>query len=275
MEAILLAPPGSVARVKAVNDSESHGTSLTPEPLNVPAPPVNLVLLAEPRGFCAGVEMAIKALEWMVEAFPPPVYCYHEIVHNRLVVERFRDLGRDLRRRDRRRARGCAADVVGPRLRARSGRGRARTRPSGRERGVPARHQGAPRGQGPRQQGVHGVVRGPRGPRRSHRHPRRRTRRHAAGRTRARPRAGCRHGARPVEGRALGPDHVVAPRLAGRDGGCARTVPHLVDRVARRPLLRHHQPPAGAARHRDACRCHRGDRERQLVEHHRTHEGGA
>jgi 4-hydroxy-3-methylbut-2-enyl diphosphate reductase IspH len=51
------------------------------------------VLLAEPRGFCAGVEMAIKALAWMVRAFEPPVYCYHEIVHNRLVVERFREQG--------------------------------------------------------------------------------------------------------------------------------------------------------------------------------------
>jgi 4-hydroxy-3-methylbut-2-enyl diphosphate reductase len=51
------------------------------------------VLLAAPRGFCAGVEMAIKALAWMVRAFEPPVYCYHEIVHNRLVVDRFRDLG--------------------------------------------------------------------------------------------------------------------------------------------------------------------------------------
>src|SRR3546814_13291196 len=37
--------------------------------------------------------MAIKALAWMVRAFEPPVYCYHEIVHNQLVVERFRDLG--------------------------------------------------------------------------------------------------------------------------------------------------------------------------------------
>jgi 4-hydroxy-3-methylbut-2-enyl diphosphate reductase len=54
---------------------------------------VDRVLLAEPRGFCAGVEMAIKALAWMVRAFNPPVYCYHEIVHNRLVVDRFRDLG--------------------------------------------------------------------------------------------------------------------------------------------------------------------------------------
>jgi 4-hydroxy-3-methylbut-2-enyl diphosphate reductase len=54
---------------------------------------VELVLLAEPRGFCAGVEMAIKALSWMVDAFDPPVYCYHEIVHNQLVVDRFRDQG--------------------------------------------------------------------------------------------------------------------------------------------------------------------------------------
>src|SRR5215208_2201949 len=37
--------------------------------------------------------MAIKALSWMVRVFEPPVYCYHEIVHNRLVVDRFRDLG--------------------------------------------------------------------------------------------------------------------------------------------------------------------------------------
>lgn len=50
---------------------------------------VERVLLARPRGFCAGVEMAIKALAWMVRIFEPPVYCYHEIVHNRLVVEEF------------------------------------------------------------------------------------------------------------------------------------------------------------------------------------------
>jgi 4-hydroxy-3-methylbut-2-en-1-yl diphosphate reductase len=54
---------------------------------------VDRVLLAEPRGFCAGVEMAIKALAWMVRTFPAPVYCYHEIVHNRIVVERFEALG--------------------------------------------------------------------------------------------------------------------------------------------------------------------------------------
>jgi len=54
---------------------------------------VERVLLAQPRGFCAGVEMAIKALAWMVDVFDAPVYCYHEIVHNRVVVDRFRALG--------------------------------------------------------------------------------------------------------------------------------------------------------------------------------------
>ena len=54
---------------------------------------VDRVLLAEPRGFCAGVEMAIKALAWMVRTFDPPVYCYHEIVHNKIVVQRFEAQG--------------------------------------------------------------------------------------------------------------------------------------------------------------------------------------
>ncbi|HEV8065588.1 MAG TPA: 4-hydroxy-3-methylbut-2-enyl diphosphate reductase [Acidimicrobiales bacterium] len=54
---------------------------------------VERVRLAEPRGFCAGVEMAIKALDWMVRVFEPPVYCYHEIVHNRIVVEAFERRG--------------------------------------------------------------------------------------------------------------------------------------------------------------------------------------
>ena len=37
--------------------------------------------------------MAIKALAWMVRTFPSPVYCYHEIVHNKSVVERFESMG--------------------------------------------------------------------------------------------------------------------------------------------------------------------------------------
>ena len=51
------------------------------------------VLLASPRGFCAGVNMAIEALELALETLPPPIYVYHEIVHNKYVVESFRGRG--------------------------------------------------------------------------------------------------------------------------------------------------------------------------------------
>jgi 4-hydroxy-3-methylbut-2-enyl diphosphate reductase len=54
---------------------------------------VETVLLAEPRGFCAGVEMAIKALTWMTRIFDGPVYCFHEIVHNEWVVKAFERVG--------------------------------------------------------------------------------------------------------------------------------------------------------------------------------------
>ena len=54
---------------------------------------IDRVLLASPRGFCAGVDMAIKALTWMISAFSPPVYCYHEIIHNQKVVRRFEEAG--------------------------------------------------------------------------------------------------------------------------------------------------------------------------------------
>jgi 4-hydroxy-3-methylbut-2-enyl diphosphate reductase len=51
------------------------------------------VLLAAPRGFCAGVNMAIESLDLALSAFGAPVYVYHEIVHNQYVVDRFRGLG--------------------------------------------------------------------------------------------------------------------------------------------------------------------------------------
>jgi 4-hydroxy-3-methylbut-2-en-1-yl diphosphate reductase len=51
------------------------------------------VILASPRGFCAGVNMAVDALEAALAAFGAPLYVYHEIVHNRPVVERFRKRG--------------------------------------------------------------------------------------------------------------------------------------------------------------------------------------
>jgi 4-hydroxy-3-methylbut-2-enyl diphosphate reductase len=51
------------------------------------------IILANPRGFCAGVNMAIESLERALEVYGSPLYVYHEIVHNRPVVERFRHRG--------------------------------------------------------------------------------------------------------------------------------------------------------------------------------------
>ena len=51
------------------------------------------ILLAAPRGFCAGVHMAIDSLELTLQHFGPPVYVYHEIVHNQYVVETFKKKG--------------------------------------------------------------------------------------------------------------------------------------------------------------------------------------
>ena len=51
------------------------------------------VILANPRGFCAGVNMAVDSLDLALQAFGSPVYVYHEIVHNKYVVETFRQKG--------------------------------------------------------------------------------------------------------------------------------------------------------------------------------------
>jgi 4-hydroxy-3-methylbut-2-enyl diphosphate reductase len=51
------------------------------------------IILANPRGFCAGVNMAIDSLERALQLFGTPLYVYHEIVHNRHVVERFKKRG--------------------------------------------------------------------------------------------------------------------------------------------------------------------------------------
>ena len=58
-----------------------------------PSLPALRVLIAAPRGFCAGVDRAIKIVELAIERFGPPIYVRHEIVHNRFVVDRLRGMG--------------------------------------------------------------------------------------------------------------------------------------------------------------------------------------
>jgi 4-hydroxy-3-methylbut-2-enyl diphosphate reductase len=64
------------------------------QPLATPLPlPPLRVLIAAPRGFCAGVDRAIKIVELAIERYGPPIYVRHEIVHNRFVVDRLRGMG--------------------------------------------------------------------------------------------------------------------------------------------------------------------------------------
>ena len=54
---------------------------------------IEKVILATPRGFCAGVEMAIETVERALQRHGPPLYVFHEIVHNLHVVREFTDRG--------------------------------------------------------------------------------------------------------------------------------------------------------------------------------------
>ena len=51
------------------------------------------ILLANPRGFCAGVDRAISIVERALDIFKPPIYVRHEVVHNKYVVNRLKDRG--------------------------------------------------------------------------------------------------------------------------------------------------------------------------------------
>jgi 4-hydroxy-3-methylbut-2-enyl diphosphate reductase len=60
--------------------------------MSIDRPPLHLIIAA-PRGFCAGVERAIRIVELALERYGPPVYVRHEIVHNKFVVDRLRAMG--------------------------------------------------------------------------------------------------------------------------------------------------------------------------------------
>src|SRR4051794_29259794 len=61
--------------------------------LNTKIMAVKEVLIARPRGFCAGVETAIATVERALQKHGAPLYVFHEIVHNQHVIREFRDRG--------------------------------------------------------------------------------------------------------------------------------------------------------------------------------------
>ena len=106
------------------------------------------VILAQPRGFCAGVVRAIDIVERALEKYGAPVYVRHEIVHNKHVVDTPQGQGRALRRgavrgSRRRRHRSSAPTAC----RKRSRKRRRRARPAGPQRHLPAGDEGAQPGQ--------------------------------------------------------------------------------------------------------------------------------
>lgn len=70
------------AGLAANHDESIHSEATTME-----------IILAAPRGFCAGVNMAVTSLELAIRQFGPPIYVYHEIVHNQYVVKTFETKG--------------------------------------------------------------------------------------------------------------------------------------------------------------------------------------
>ena len=104
------------------------------------------ILLASPRGFCAGVNMAIETLETAIRLHGTPIYVFHEIVHNKHVVDRFVREGAVFVDAVEEVPEGAvllfSAHGVAPEVR----RGRGRAAAAGHRRHLPARHEGAPRG---------------------------------------------------------------------------------------------------------------------------------
>src|SRR5579871_6249203 len=93
---------GSAARPHYCITATSSGTPPTGiagagVPCHMPgigeSSPMIRVILAQPRGFCAGVERAIEIVERALKKYGPPIYVRHEIVHNRHVVEDLRTRG--------------------------------------------------------------------------------------------------------------------------------------------------------------------------------------
>ena len=73
--------------------SISHAPAAEPPSRDHTRVAPHTLLIAAPRGFCAGVVRAVEALEMIVEREPPPIYAFHEIVHNRHIVESFEARG--------------------------------------------------------------------------------------------------------------------------------------------------------------------------------------
>ena len=128
------------------------------------------VILAQPRGFCAGVVRAIEIVERALEKYGPPVYVRHEIVHNKHVVESLKAKGavfvEELSEVPPNAVTVFSAHGVAKSVEEEA----AHARPAGAQRHLPAGHQGAQPGQALRRPGPQADPDRPRRPSRGRRH---------------------------------------------------------------------------------------------------------
>ncbi len=203
------------------------------------------VLLANPRGFCAGVDRAIDIVERAIELFGPPIYVRHEVVHNRYVVERLRALGAVFVDELAEVARRGHRDLFRARRLERRGRRGLRAAAHGVQRHLPAGDQGAHGGTALRARGTR------RGPHRTRGPPRGRghdgTLRWFLRRPHSPGGASCRRrGARRAQSRnprARHPDDALGGRHRGDRRRAARALPRARHPAPRGHLLRHAESP--------------------------------
>ena len=101
------------------------------------------ILLAAPRGYCAGVDRAVQTVKHALDLYGPPVYVRKEIVHNKHVVEELREAGAVFVE-PRPRSRRCPRRLLRPRRGPRGAPERRERAPERDRRHLPAGHQGAP-----------------------------------------------------------------------------------------------------------------------------------
>ena len=185
-----------------------------------PARAPRRVLLAAPRGYCAGVDRAVQTVEEALELHGPPVYVRKEIVHNKHVVEQLAERGAIFVEEETEVPEGelvvFSAHGVAPKVHENA----RQRRPAHDRRHLPAGHQGPRRGPQVRRAGLHDRAHRPRGPRGGRGDDRRGAGQHRAGadrRGRGRPR-----GPRPGQGRLHHPDDAVGRRDAGDHRSPAR-----------------------------------------------------
>ena len=211
-------------------------------PLTMPATAASAprrVLLASPRGYCAGVDRAVQTVEQALDLHGPPVYVRKEIVHNKHVVQQLAARGAIFVEEETEVPEGELVVFSAARGRPERSRERRRARPAHDRRDLPARHEGPRRGPEVRRAGLHDRPHRPRGPRGGRGNHGRGAQEHPARADRRR--RGRARGRRPGARRLHNPDHPFG-RRDDRDHRAAQGALSR-DRRARSPTTSATRPP--------------------------------